>query len=85
MESRTGCDTLLSSPGKVGYLRTFTPGGLGPYSPAGLTLRQPLNSVLLTSAARLAVTILTSLLRRFNLCWITRIQLVIFGFLLLFG
>lgn len=24
MESRTGCDTWLSSPGKVGYLRTFT-------------------------------------------------------------
>lgn len=24
MESRTGCDTSLSSPGKVGYLRTFT-------------------------------------------------------------
>lgn len=24
MESRTGCDTLLSSPGKVGYLRTST-------------------------------------------------------------
>lgn len=25
MESRTGCDTRLSSPGQVGYLRTFTP------------------------------------------------------------
>lgn len=24
MESRTGCDTPLSSPGEVGYLRTFT-------------------------------------------------------------
>lgn len=23
MESRTGCDASLSSPGKVGYLRTF--------------------------------------------------------------
>lgn len=49
MESRTGCDTSLSSPGKVGYLRTFTHinqkqrkdrEASAPVPPAGRTLLQ---------------------------------------------
>lgn len=56
-----------------------------PTFPAGLILHQLQKRMLPTNTAWVAGTILTSLLRRCYLRWVTLIPLVIFGFLLLFG
>ena len=77
MESRTGCDALLSSPGKVGYFRTLTLteqkyANTGrPLPPLhSFRLHQPLKRTLPTSTAGVAVNSLTSLWRRCYLCWV---------------
>lgn len=78
VESRTGCDTLLSSPGKVGYFRTFhtqkaeTCKSREASAPTlhSFILHQPLKRMLPTSTAGVAVNILTSLWRRCYLCWV---------------
>lgn len=71
MESRTGCDASLSSPHKVGYLRTFThikrkrAGTGGPLSPfpSGPTSSSAPKRTLPTGTTGGVVAILTLLLR----------------------
>lgn len=94
MESRTGCDASFSSPHKVGYLRTFThikrrhADTGGPLSPPRGQARlfiSPKEDATNQDHMSCGHHFDSSLEEVLYLCGVTLIQLVIFGFLLLFG
>lgn len=94
MESRTGCDASLSSPHKVGYLRTSThikrrradPGGpLSPLPQQACHFIRPREDATNQHHVSCGRHFESSLEEVLYLCWVALIQLVTFGFPALFG